>query len=274
MHLRLLALSLLLGCAHAAPAQPPTSTALSAWPVQQSRRAVHRDTIAEGHLADFEAARKGWLTALRAHHTTDERGLFFQAGDHVLLTLWPFEAYADLDKRRTWAKQATASVEEAASEAYDQGSDVWLKAPHRTEIWAREPDLDYLAEAGPKNELEAFGGRVVFELLDPTPKSEETLEAAWKEMAQALTRARYPLSRICFHSSYGTGQYVSFWVARDKATLDGAPSLEEALSRQLGEAEAKALLARYQAGVVQAETLPLLARPDLTSPPPTHRSKD
>jgi hypothetical protein len=267
MRLRLLALSLLLGCAHA----PPASTSLSAWPVQLGRRVVHRDTIAQGHLADFAAARKDWLAALRAHHTTDERGLFFQAGDHMLLTLWPFEAYADLDRRRTWAQQATASIEKAASDAYDQHSDVWLVAPHSSEIWAREPDLDCLAEDGPTNELEAFGGRVVFELLDPTPKSEEALEAAWKELAQALKRARYPLSRICFHSSYGSGQYVSFWVAKDKETLDGAPSLEEALTRQLGEAQAKALLARYQAGVVHAETLPLLARPDLNSPLPTHR---
>lgn len=225
-----------------------------------SRRRVHVDNVDQTKVPQYEQARRTWLAWIAEHGAADPwGGLFLQVGKATFLTLRPFTRFADLDPA-----PAPVPIDPQAQARYNDGSDATLVPPHRNEIWLRQPQLDY-QPAAPVSEASGVG-RIVFE--EPRmvgAGSDEYLEA-WKVVRAELTRAKYPVARIAFLSQFGTGRYVSLWVAPSAEAFANTPPIEQVLARRLGSRGATALLARWRGAVLEREEHEVVARRDLTNP--------
>jgi hypothetical protein len=84
-------------------------------------------------------------------------------------------------------------------------------------------------------------------------------------LKQALTQARYPLSRVSFGTSYGSGRLVTFWWARSKEELAAAPTIAAAVTEVLGPTKTDALLSAMARSVIRREEHTAVRRDDLTS---------
>lgn len=250
-----------LGCAEQPVAKAPVSTAAQASaPASITRFVVHVDTLAPEKVQEFEAARARFVKALEARGTADHRGLYLRIGASTYWSVVPFSSWADLevlgDQRRAAQKKMTGIVEE-----YDRASDESLVFPHKNEIWSERLDLSYL----PTNRPLYRAVRVDIEDLRPTAD----YEAAWKPIAEALAKIRYPLERRTFFSSYGTGRMLSFWLAAPGDTGDAAP-LDRALASAVGEARAAELFAALRACVVTTESHAVKVPLEMASPKPAN----
>ena len=247
------------GCAARAPlASAPT--------VLPRHFTVHIDHLNPSMVQSFTQARSEWVKLLRSSQTTDGRGLYIGIGDAGFVSLQPFGAYSDLDRRGAAVGRALGKVDKAAFDRYETASDSSVVPPHSSEIWVFEDTVSYRS-ADPFTTMSAAGyGRMVVEQLDPTPRG-EPYEEIWKTILEALGRANYPLSRVTFTSVYGTGKLVSFWLAAKRDEYMRAPSVEEVVARSLGQERAAALFQRLQSTVLSTETQEAVPRPDLTSPP-------
>ena len=249
----------LAGCA-AAPPAPTASTMTGRF------RTVHVDTIAPDLVGQFESARTAWLAALAARQTSDARGVFLQVDGHTFLTLRPFTAFADLDKRGPARAQALSSVDPALRKRYDDQSDMALVFPHRNEIWSVEEKLGFQAPGGPASECRAGAGRLVVESVRPAPPFESQYQAAWTEATEALARERYPLTRVTYSSYFGEGRLYSLWLAKSREELAGASSVEATLAHALGSSKAADLMRRIAECVIASESFEIVPRPDLSNP--------
>jgi hypothetical protein len=226
----------------------------------EPRRRVHVDHVDPAKVPQYVQARRAWLSWIVEHKAVDPwGGLFLQVGKSSFLALRPFTRYADLDPA-----PAPVPIDRQVQARYNEGTDATLVPPHRNEIWLRQPDLEY-QPARPVSEAGGVG-RIVFEQARmPGNGPDEYLEA-WKAVRAELTAAKYPVARIAFLSHFGTGRYVSLWVAPSAEAFARAPSIEEALARRLGPRASAALLARWRAAVLEREEHELLARRDLSNP--------
>jgi hypothetical protein len=226
----------------------------------EPRRRVHVDNVDPTKVRQYEQARRAWLSWIVEHKAVDPwGGLFLQVGKATFLTLRPFTRYAELDPT-----QVPVQIDRQVQARYNEESDATLVPPHRNEIWLRQPELDY-QPALPVSEASGVG-RIVFEqarMVGPGP--DEYFEA-WKAVRAELTRSNYPVARVAFLSQFGTGRYVSLWIAPSAEALAKAPPIEQVLARRLGSRAAAALLARWRGAVLEHEEHQVVARRDLTNP--------
>jgi hypothetical protein len=262
----LLSAVLVSACAGGTTASPAARTSAATASSDAPRyRTVHIDTVAPEKLAQFADARRAWLDEVRRAGAKDPRGVFLQVGADRFYTLRPFARFAELDTRREEATAALARVPKAAEGTYDRLSDESLVFPHASEIWRVDGDFGYAPPAGPRDETTAACGRLVLEDTRPDPASEEAYAHAWDEVKRALTEARYPLTRVTFHSTYGTGRLVTFWLARSKDELEAAPSVVAAVAAVRGRPKAEELMRAMDRAVVHREVHDVTRRGDLSS---------
>jgi hypothetical protein len=229
-------------------------------PGEPRRRRVHVDNVDPAQVSQYEQARREWLSWIVGHHALDPwGGLFFQVDRATFLTVRPFNRFAELDP-----VPAPVPIDPQVQARYNDRSDATLVPPHRNEIWVRQPELDYQPPR-PVSEQRA-AGRIVFEQARLVSSGPDDYLEAWKEIRAALARANHPVARISFLSQFGTGRYVSLWIAPSREAFAKAPTLEQVLARQLGAARSTPLIARWKAAVVEREEHELLARPDLSNP--------
>jgi hypothetical protein len=233
--MRLVLVSLLL--ASTAFAEPP-------------RRRVHIDHLDPAKVGQFEQARKDWVAWIAAHHVTDPwGGTMLQVGGSTFLTIRSFTTWAELDAK------PTGTLDPKAQKLYNDRSDAALVPPHHSEIWMREPELDYAAI-----QPEGFGTITYEEVA-----LDDTYEKAWAEIEKELVAAKYPVARIAFFSQYGSGKHVSLWLAPTRAAFAAAPTIDQVLVKRLGKAKADALLARWRGAVVTHDEKEVVVRADLSN---------
>ena len=233
--------------------------AVPAGPVHPRRR-VHVDNLDPTKVAQYEEARREWLAWIVEHKAVDPwGGLFLQVGKASFLVLRPFTRYADLDP-----SPAPVPLDRQAQARYNERCDATLVPPHRNEIWLRQPELDY-QPARPVSETVGVG-KIVIEQARMTGSGPDEYLEAWKLVRAELARANDPVARIAFLSHFGTGRYVSLWIAPSAEVFARAPSVEQVLTRRLGARASAALLARWRGAVVEREEQEVVARRDLTNP--------
>jgi hypothetical protein len=206
----------------------------------QKRRLVHVDHVDPAKAALFEDARRQLLAAYAAKGLHEGTTVLIETKDDdgrpEFLSLRPFGAYAEIDKLND-AAAARASALGKDLDRLDAMTHATLVPPHANEIWLLHADLSY-APTGPApapSEVDATAARLTFEEVAPTAADE--YEAAVKGVTLALARAKVPVTRLAFTSSYGTGEYVTVWLARsasDLEALGGAtqPEVATALEKE------------------------------------------
>jgi hypothetical protein len=257
-----ISLLVLAACAHPRAVSPATTFHAPAMPAKYV--AVHVDHLQAGTLRAFTAARRAWVDVLAQHATTDGRGLYVQTGDSGFLSMRPFSVMADLDRQSSLMPAALAGIDPKDSRAYDEGSDTALAPPHRNEIWRYDEELSYGGGDPIAAITAAAWGKMTVEELDPTPAS-EAYDKAWVEIRAALVAQSYPLVRVTFESKYGTGDVVSFWLARSQEQFLHTPSVEATVASALGASAAEALFARLHKTVLASDSIDVIPRLDLSS---------
>jgi len=266
-HFATLILALAVACdpALAIAQTPEQSNLLVTAPFDASAkfRAVHIDTLDPFLQPVFEASRRSWLKVLAAHHTTDGRGFFVQMGQHTLMTLRSFNSFTEYDALRAFR----AHVEDrlgpggkAARQAYDS-TDVALRTPHNTEVWQREPEGDYHAAGNTLNEYTAGYMLAVSFHVDSND-----YDAAWEQIDSALHKASYPISRISFFSTIGSGKQIDFWLAESRSSFKAAGTAYDAVARITGASGATALFLRAKSASSDLTIYDVEPRAELRSP--------
>ena len=221
-----------------------------------TRLAVHVDTLDPQKIQQYETARVRWVTQLRTSHKSDRRGLYIKIGSNTYWSLVSFRGWRELDTIGAQRRKTTDQMGGAATE-YGRLCDDSLVFPHTSEIWSEEVALSYV----PTGRRLTDAVQVVIEDVKPTAD----YEAAWKPIAAALAQAKYPVERRTFFSSYGSGRMLSFWLAPSAAVVKTAPTLLQALSGVVGEAQARALLEAWRACVLSSQTLEVEPKPEMSS---------
>jgi hypothetical protein len=235
------ALSLALAASAAActPVSFAPTTASGVADRGMKRRLVHVDHVDPAKATQFEDARRQLLGAYAAKgiregtttlvETTDDEG------HPEFLSLRPFGAYAEIDKLNDAAAARAAAIGDDL-DRLDAMTHATLVPPHANEIWLLRADLSY-APVGSPSEADATAARITIDEVAPATAGE--YETAVKGVTGALAQAKSPLARLAFTSSYGTGAYVTLWLARAAADLEalpaGAPAeVASALERERG----------------------------------------
>jgi hypothetical protein len=191
-------------------------------------RSVHVDHVEPSRLAGFIAARQTWLAAVARAGAADWRGLFLQLDGATFLTVAPAAGLGDLEARRQEHTAALAGVDPDAAHVYDLVSDQAVVPPHMSEIWVRQPLLDYTPADGPESEVAAVCGRIVYyDLRDCSASQSSAAEAAWKQLLERLAATGYPLAARGFYSQYGSGRVVVLWLGRTTAACATPPPDED-----------------------------------------------
>jgi hypothetical protein len=224
-----------------------------------ARLSVHVDRLAPDKVQAFEAARLRFVGVLRQKGKSDRRGLFLKVGDSTYYSVITFGAWRDLDRLRHDRARAEKAVGKEEAAAYHRDSDAALVFPHASEIWVAQPEVSYV----PTGRRLPDAVQLVIEDVKPT--AEEAYEAAWKQIARALTEAKYPVERRTYFSAYGTGRMLSFWLAPSPAVVKTAPTLQQALTSVLGADKAHALLEAWRAAVQGSQTLDVEAELEMSS---------
>jgi hypothetical protein len=231
----------------------PTAGRGTAGDPSMKRRLVHVDHVDPAKVTQFEEARRQLLAAYTAKglhegtttliETTDDEGR------PEFLSLRPFGAYAEIDKLNDAAAARAAAIGDEL-DRLDAMTHATLVPPHANEIWLLRLDLSY-EPAGSPNEADATAARITIEEVAPARASE--YEAAVKGVTGALGREKSPLGRLAFTSSYGTGAYVTLWLARSAADLEAlagaapaelAKAIEQERSKTVSSATRVAFLRR------------------------------
>jgi hypothetical protein len=232
-----------------------------------SMRWVHVDSVRRDKAAIFEAARLRWLKTLRQDTflLPDGRPLFWHARKgkvQTYFTFYPFARFADLDARRESVSKTQQTVGQAKVDDYDSG-DVAIVSPHYSQIWQRSPSYDFVpSDKSDLSELTAMFGR-----LEILQKDQQTnrVEPLWKEISEALALQKYPLACRSFFTTYGTGQIVRVWLASSRAIYENAPTMRDAVARQLGKKRAITILGELDKVLEIQQTFEIERRPDLSN---------
>lgn len=208
-------------------------------------------------MSQFESARLSFAGLLRARGLSDRRGLYLKVGAHTYYSVVSFGRYQELDRLRADRVRALGKIARATTDEYDRLSDESLVFPHASEIWTEEPGLSYL----PTGMRLTEAVQVVIEDVKPTAD----YEAAWKPVAEALGKAKYPVERRTYFSNFGSGRTLSFWLAPSVAVMKAAPTLLQALTGVVGAEKAAALLEAWRACVQSSQELEVEARPEMSA---------
>jgi hypothetical protein len=184
------------------------------------RRLVHVDHVDPAKVTQFEEARRQLLAAYAARSVHEGTTTLVETKDDEgrpeFLSLRPFGAYAEIDKLNDAAAARAAAIGKEL-DRLDAMTHATLVPPHANEIWLVHTDLSYLPTGG-ATEGDAPAARLVEEVV--APPDGDDYEAAVKRVTEALGRAKSPVTRLAFTSSYGTGSYITLWLARSAAELD------------------------------------------------------
>ena len=200
------------------------------------RRLVHVDHVDPLKATQFEEARRELLAAYAARSLNEGPTTVIETKDDEgrpeFLSVRPFGAYAEIDKLND-AAAARALALGKELDRLDAMTHATLVPPHANEIWLLHEDLSY-APAGAPREGEATAARIVEEVVAPAATGE--YEKAVKGIVEMLGRVKSPVARLGFTSSYGTGEYVTLWLARSPAELEalGAGEVASAIERARG----------------------------------------
>jgi hypothetical protein len=253
---------LLLPASCAAPpraAAPPVADAPAVY------RSVHIDTLTPAKADVFEGARREWVDALKRANTSDGRGLFVQVEPDRFYTIRPFATFGSFDTRGAEIEKSLKRVPKEASDRYDRG-DAALAFPHASEIWKIDDELSYRPAEGALTEKAAACGAVIVDDVRPDPESSRRFDGALEEIHKALSRARYPLTRLVFNTVYGAGHVYTLVLAPSREAWSAAPDVEAAVASVLGAARARELVATAEGSVEKHETHAMVVRHDLTWP--------
>jgi hypothetical protein len=197
------------------------------------RRLVHVDHVDPAKAAEFEDARRQLLAAYAARSLNEGTTTIIETKDDdarpEFLSVRPFGAYAEIDKLNDAAAVRAVALGKDL-DRLDAITHATLVPPHANEIWLLHEDLTY-APAGSPREGEATAARLVEDVVAPT--ATDAYEKEVKGIVDALGKAKSPLARLAFTSSYGTGEYVTLWLARSAAELEplGAGDVGSAIER-------------------------------------------
>ena len=210
----------LVGCVPEARAPGPPGSGIDAYPMK--RRLVHVDHVDPAKAAVFEDARRQLLAAYAAKGLNEGTTTLIETKDDEgrpeFLSLRPFGAYAEIDKLNDAAAARGAALGKDL-DRLDAMTHATLVPPHASEIWLLHADLSYAPGGGnAPTEKDATAARLTIEQVAPAAGDE--YEAAVKEVTLALARAKLPVTRLAFTSSYGTGEYVTVWLARSASDLE------------------------------------------------------
>jgi hypothetical protein len=217
-------------------------------------------------MRPFVKARAIWLESLTKRGTTDGRGALIQTGDSGFLSLSPTRSIGDLDRLDGAARAALSVVDPRDRAAYDEATAALLVPPHRSEVWRFDPSLSYAVTDPFATLSSAAWGKMTVEEIDPTLAGHAYADA-WQQVREALASREYPLARVSFWSVYGTGDLVSFWLARSQSAFLKAPQPEVVVADALGADRAAELFAKMRAAVVASDAVDVIPRPDLSSRP-------
>ncbi len=215
------------------PAPPPAAPALAQAGSGLPRRCrVHVDHVARVRRGDFESARRELLAAFALKGVREGTTFVLETDEPAYLSLRPFERYADLDAEGARQKVVDDAVGETTLARLDAITHATLVPPHKNEMWSLQTALTYLPPDGPTLATAKVGRMVEHEVM---PEKDDAYDAAVTKETRALAEARYPVARVVYVSAYGSGRYVTLWLASRKEDLD-APlpadvSAEEAKAR-------------------------------------------
>jgi len=219
------------------------------------RRLVHVDHVDPLKATQFEEARRQLLADYAARSLNEGATTVIETKDDdgrpEFLSLRPFGAYAEIDRLND-AAAARAVALGKELDRLDAMTHATLVPPHTNEIWLLHEDLSYAPAAAPR-EGDATAARIVEETVAPTGTGE--YEKAVKGVVEALGRTRSPLARLGFTSSYGTGEYVTLWLARSPAEIEA-----------LGAGEVAGAIERARAVAVKSATRVAFVRRELSTP--------
>jgi len=214
-------------------------------------RLAKMENVDPGDIATYEAARRVGKSA-----STDAVMVWSgkSHGAQTYLRLIPFTRFGDLD-----ARQDTMAVSAA-------NRDPLLRAPFVTQVWRRVDEMSFPSPTDPGlNELTAMSARVeIVSELDDAKRA--TLVQAWKTLETALAAQKYPLATVTYENSFGHGELIRIWLAKDEATLKSAATMATLLNWQLGERKSKELLFEINQHVQIQESFLATRRPELSNP--------
>lgn len=227
---------------------------------------AHVDNLDPALAPQFVAARLGWLAALRRDDgglLGDGRALFWEADGRAFYSFYPFAGWPGFEERREMVVRTQETVGKPAVEAYDSG-DAALVSPHYSQVWRRSPGSDIATPAtSGLTEVTAAVGRLEVHDIDITQW--DVYEQAWGQIAAVLQANNYPLACRTFRSSFGRGEYMTWWLAPDAATYASAPTVEAVLAKQLGAEAAGELLAKLAVVFPVRESHEVVRRADMSN---------
>lgn len=227
----------LAGCVPQALAPGPPGGGIEQSPLK--RRLVHVDHVDPARAAQFEDARRQLLAAYATRGLREGTTTLLETKDDEgrpeFLSLRPFGPYAEIDRLNDAAAARAAAIGKDL-DRLDAMTHATLVPPHANEIWLLHPELSYVP-AGAPGEADATAARLTIEEVAPT--ATDGYEAAVKGVTAALAQAKIPVTRLAFTSSYGTGAYVTVWLARSAADLEALgggsqPEVARALEKERG----------------------------------------
>ena len=239
--------SILAACAPPPTPATPVPSPSSGLPL---RCRVHVDHVARTRAADFESARRELLAAFAAKSVSEGTTFVLETDEPAYLSIRPFDHYADLDAEGARQKLAFDAVGEATIARLDGITHLTLVPPHRNEMWSLQTALTYTPPGAPTLATAAVARMVEHEVM---PDKDDTYGEAVTREVHALADAHYPVTRAVYVSAYGTGRYVTLWLASRREDL-GIPiptdaSAEEAKARSASAAETEhAMVARSDLG--------------------------
>jgi hypothetical protein len=187
----------------------------------KKRRLVHVDHVDPMRVGEFEESRRALLAAYAARSIREGTTVLLETKDDEgrpeFLSMRPFGAYAEIDRLNDEAAARAAALGRDL-DTLDAKTHATLVPPHANEIWLLHRELSYAPPGGP-TEATAAAARLEEEVV--VPARGEDYEVAVKAVVAALGSAKSAVTRLAFTSSYGTGSYVTLWLASSAPELDG-----------------------------------------------------
>jgi hypothetical protein len=208
-----------LACSAACAATPPPSPPSSSAPLTglPRRCRVHVDHVARTRMSDFESARKELLAAFASKGASEGTTYVLETDEPTYLSLRPFEQWAELDGAGARQKQLDDAVGAETLARLDAVTHATLVPPHRNEMWSLQTSLTYAPAGGPTLGTATLGRLVEHEVM---PERDDAYGEAVTREVHALTEAHYPVTRAVYVSAYGSGRYVTLWLAASRGDLE------------------------------------------------------
>jgi hypothetical protein len=201
-----------------AASRPPVASRATSESSDLPRRCrVHIDHVARTRVADFEAARRELLAAYAAKSVSEGATFVLETDEPAFLSLRPFEHYADLDAAGARQKTIDEAIGEATITRLDGITHATLVPPHHNEIWSLQSTLTYAPQGGPTMATAKAGRMVLDEVM---PAQDDAYGEAVTREIHALVETRYPVTRAVYVSAYGSGRYVTLWLASSREDLE------------------------------------------------------